>query len=272
MSFESCCHGSPFDWAQDDKLTMTTHTMKQLFTRIGLNQKETKIFLTLLELGAQPVSVIGKRAGVPRTTMYTILEKLKGLGLIEEFERAGIQYYKCIPVDSLPDVLKRQESELHQTMELLNQNLPQLASLESTLSITPKVQFFEGKEEVKKMYLDVMRKEGKFDAFLDASYVKKMLPELHFELPKILQEEEGTSRELVVDNAAGKEYQKLFKTRHHQIKLLPKSMQFAADMIIARDTLYMTAYGKGVMSAVEIYSPELAAAQRVVFESVWNGA
>jgi hypothetical protein len=35
--------------------------MKQLLKNFGLNQKETMTFLRLLELGAQPISVIAKQ-------------------------------------------------------------------------------------------------------------------------------------------------------------------------------------------------------------------
>ena len=73
--------------------------MQQLFACLGLSSKETQTFLKLLELGAQPVSVIAKHVGVPRSTMYFILERLRVIGLVEEFERSGIRYAKSVPVE-----------------------------------------------------------------------------------------------------------------------------------------------------------------------------
>ena len=51
--------------------------MQEIFTRLGLSAKETQTFLKLLELGAQPVSVVAKHVGIPRSTMYFIVDQLK---------------------------------------------------------------------------------------------------------------------------------------------------------------------------------------------------
>jgi sugar-specific transcriptional regulator TrmB len=247
---------------------MTT-TMKILFKHLGLNEKEMNTFLTMLEYGAQPVSVIAKHVGLPRSSMYLILEKLKKLGFVEEFERADIKYVKCIPVKNIADVLRTKERRVHQTLEELEEKLPELETLENKLSITPKVKFFEGKKAVMKMYENVL-KEKRFYAFFHPHFVKKIMPEYHFKIPEMLRKNKGKAMELLVSCPEAVEYQKRFHSFSHKIKVLPKAVVFASDTIICSNKIYLISYGEKEVSATEIINASLAKTQRVLFEQLWK--
>lgn len=243
--------------------------IKALFSRLGLNDKESETFLKLLELGAQPISVLARHVDIPRTTMYSILEKLRKAGLIEEFERSGIKYVRCVRPENLEDVIHKRERELKQTLKLLQENLPQLEAMENNLSITPKTKFFEGREEVLDMYGAIMREQS-FCAFVNLESVKRGMPEYHDEIPKMIQRKEGFARELVVDTAEAKRYKEKYESGRHQIKILKKDMQFFSDVIICKDKLYMTAYGDRQVSAVELFSLSLTGTHQVMFDALWQ--
>src|SRR3990167_8450637 len=100
--------------------------MKQLFQNLGADEKEMRIFLKLLELGAQPVSIIAKHMNMARSSMYTMLDRLKALQLIEEFERGGIKYVKCIPLKNLKAVLEDRAKDIEKTIDSLQKELPEL--------------------------------------------------------------------------------------------------------------------------------------------------
>lgn len=241
----------------------------QLFTRIGLNEKERKTFLHLLELGAQPISVIAKHVGIPRTTMYVVIESLRKHQLVELFERSGVKYVKCIPASAIPNVLKNRVRQIEQTISIVEETLPNLQALENKLSITPKVKFFEGKDEVKEMYEKILT-EKSFCAFVDLASVKKNVPEFHEEIPKMIRGKGGTARELAVYSQEAMRYQKFWSSERHNIKILPKGMQFASDIIICSERIYMTAYGDGKVSAVELFSVSLAQTQQGIFDALWE--
>jgi sugar-specific transcriptional regulator TrmB len=231
--------------------------MEKLFRNLGLEKKEMETFLHLLELGPQPVSVVAKQAGIPRTSMYEMLSRLKKSHLVEEFERKGMKYVRCIPVKSIGDVLRNREKQIQQTLTLLEDNMEQLEALESSGSITPKVRFFEGKEEVMRMYALIVR-EPKFCAFVNLESVKECMPEYHDLIPEMLRDAGGTARELAVDSPEARSYKKKYHSKKHRIGLLPKDLQFTSDVIICEDHLYMTAYGREMMSA------------RQLFEKLWS--
>ncbi|MFH0820269.1 MAG: helix-turn-helix domain-containing protein [Candidatus Peregrinibacteria bacterium] len=243
--------------------------MKSLFTKLGLNEKETETFLKLLELGAQPVSVIAKHVGVPRPTMYLILDSLKHAQLVEEFERAGIKYFKAIPAKEIAGVLKSREREIEQTLSILQESLPELEALENKLSITPRVKFFEGKQAIMKMYESMLR-EKTFCAVFNPQRVKRMMPEYHFKIPETIRSEKLKVKELLVAGSDAEEYQNLFQSKNHQIKILPKTVNFESDTIICPEKIYMISYGEKDQSAIEIWNKSLAETQKILFEQLWG--
>ena len=243
--------------------------MKELFKNLGLDGERMQTFLKLLELGAQPASVIARYVGVPRTTMYSILDELKKLGFVEEFERSGIKYYKCIPIENLQDILEARANKVAYTMELLNKELPDLLMKENKLSVTPKVKFYEGKDAVMKMYEDVLKEKG-FYAFFNPQ-VDNPIMKIYFDkIENAIRKRKLCVKEFVVRGSKGNLYLKKYSTGCHKIKLLPKGVKFDADNIICEDKIYMVSYGDVEVSGVEIFSRSLAFAHRVMFEQLWG--
>jgi sugar-specific transcriptional regulator TrmB len=240
-----------------------------LFQKLGLSQKETRAFLKMLELGPQPVSIIARYVGVPRSSMYVILERLHKLELVEHFDRGGITFFRCIPVKNIAGIISEQKNTLEYTLKLLDEALPELESKENKLSITPKVRFFEGEAGAKKMYEEVL-KEKSFYAAFNPELMKKKMPEYVYKIPEMLKSNECKAKELLTDSAEAKSYKKTFNSKNHEIKILPKGATFASDTIICENRIFMIAYGEDQISATEIVNPSLAQTQRVLFEQLWE--
>ncbi|KKR05472.1 MAG: Sugar-specific transcriptional regulator TrmB [Candidatus Peregrinibacteria bacterium GW2011_GWC2_39_14] len=243
--------------------------MDQLFKNLGLNKKETETFLKMLELGAQPASIIAKHINFPRSSTYLILENLKALNLIEEFKRAGIKYFKCIPIKNISNVLKAKQSKIEHTLEILAKEIPTLESLENKLSITPKINFFEGHDAVMNVYENVL-KEKEFYTIFNPKIVKKIMPIYVQKAAETIKKEKLNVKELIADCKEAKEYIKAYKSANHQIKILPNTMQFDSDTIICDDHIFMISYGEKDISAVGIYNKSLAQTQKTIFEQLWR--
>lgn len=223
----------------------------------------------MLELGAQPVSVIAKQLGVPRSSMYVTLEKLKKLQLIEEFDRNGIIFVKCIPVREIGDILKTRERMIEQTLRLLEETRPALEKLENKLSITPTVRFYEGKQAVMKMYEEVIR-ENEFYAYFNPVSVLAIMPEYYYKVGELLKKNKGRAKEFLVPGPEAERYKKRFTSPFHQIKFLPKNALFYSDTLLCKDTIYMISYGDKTVSGTGVRNPALAQTQRVIFETLWE--
>ena len=93
--------------------------MKELFSRFGLDDKETTAFLELVRLGAKPISIWAKHAGINRSSMYVLMQRLEKSGLVSTFVHKNIQYAQAIPVEKLMALLADKEDLIVDTRVLL---------------------------------------------------------------------------------------------------------------------------------------------------------
>lgn len=243
--------------------------MQQLFDAFGLSQKESAVLLKLIELGAQPVSVIARHAGIPRSSMYFVLERLEQSGFVQAFERAGIRYVKAIPVQSMPDMLLSQQKQLGAAAEALESRLPDLLKLENALSITPTVRFLEGKKAVSALYEGIVRQQRDFCALLNPQALQEVLPQQYEALAKMVASSGVKVKELLVRGPEAAAYRKKYSSARHQIRLLPQGMTFPSDTIVCGDQLFMIACGDNQVCATVVVSQSLATTQRSVFDQLW---
>lgn len=245
------------------------HMLKTLFENLGLTEKESRAWLKMLELGGQPVSVIAKYVGVPRSSMYVMLERLEKDEFTQRFDRNGITYFKAISPKALGEVLRSREEKIGQTIRLFERELPNLEAMENKLSITPRVRFFEGEMGAAKMYEEVL-KEREFCTVFNPQLVKKVMPEYIYKIAEELKKKNGRAKELLTESAEAHNYLKKFSSSLHKIKILPSNIHFSSDTIICKNKIYMIAYGEEQLSAIEIINPFLAQTQWVLFEELWK--
>lgn len=117
--------------------------------KIGLSEKEAKVYLASLELGQSPVQKIAAKAKVNRATTYVILEGLMKKGIITTFEQGKKRYFVAESPDALHNIIDQQQEEIRKKEELLASLMPELSSVHNTLPNKPVVRFYEGKEGLK---------------------------------------------------------------------------------------------------------------------------
>jgi HTH-type transcriptional regulator, sugar sensing transcriptional regulator len=117
--------------------------------KYGLNDKEAKVYLGLLELGEGSIQDIGKKSGVGRTTVYYIIEGLKQRGLVSEIKKKS----KTVFFAEDP---RKLEEELDEKKDNLKKIIPELLSITNILDKKPKIRYFEGEEGIKEVYKDTL--------------------------------------------------------------------------------------------------------------------
>ncbi|MBI2616585.1 hypothetical protein HYW55_00450 [Candidatus Gottesmanbacteria bacterium] len=243
--------------------------MEDFFLRFGLTQKENTAFLELVKLGASPISLWAKHAGIHRSSMYVLLERLKSEGLVTTFIHKGVMHVQAIPMAELSSLLYGKEQILDHTKNLLEKYLPDLQKLEKTYGITPKVKFYEGKKRVEAMYEEIL-KERSFRAFFHPERVKSMMPEYFHKIPLAIRENHGSAQELVIRCKEADEYIRLYRSANHQIERLAPSITFSSDTIITKQKIFLVGYSENDVVATEIWNKELAQTQAVLFDLIWS--
>lgn len=244
----------------------TPPVMRSLLQRIGLDDRESEVYLALLALKVAPASRIAKEAHQERSNTYLVLRSLKEKGLISEVERGKVLHFIAEEPERLLGYVEDREKEMHHLYGLLSDALPLLRSMTKPLTGKPRVTLATGFESMKQLYRDLLRQE-----FVGAFNLENIYEAFGSTIAASLfsKTSELHGRELVVDNPAGRKYLKEQTSDTLQSRLLPKETIFEGDILIFSDTIALFAYDEE-RTVVRIENQNLANMLRAWFELMWS--
>lgn len=129
--------------------------IKNVLKNLGLNEKEISVYLSSLQLGPQPASVLAKSSGLNRSTAYVILESLFKKGVISQFVKAEIKYFSVISPQNLVSYVERNISDMRKTKDDLISIIPEFLAMTNSINAKPKVGFFEGVMGAREVYEEI---------------------------------------------------------------------------------------------------------------------
>ena len=69
--------------------------MIELLISLGFSEVEAKMYLANLSIGIAGVSILAKRAGMNRTSGYSVLAELKQKWYVKEYLRWNTKYFEA---------------------------------------------------------------------------------------------------------------------------------------------------------------------------------
>ncbi len=120
----------------------------------GLSDTEAKCYSALLERKDWKPSVFAKYVNESRTNCYKILDKLVEYNLAERFDKAKILHYSAKNPSHLLELTRQQRAIRQQKEKQLELNTHQLFTQYIKTNEQPGVRFFQGKKDLKKIYID----------------------------------------------------------------------------------------------------------------------
>ena len=84
-------------------------SLNQSLKDIGLNDKEVKVYVTLLKSGRLRPSALSKLTGINRATIYHTAKDLVNRGLIAEDLGGATIYLTALPPENLKQIIERQD-------------------------------------------------------------------------------------------------------------------------------------------------------------------
>lgn len=130
-----------------------------ILIRAGIGQKESQIYLHLLEKGPLSITALAYTLAIPRTTIHENVEKLKEKGMV----KAGNRKISAEPIEKLKLIVLQRQIELERRskeISNLNKDLESIVSHLSNIAMSPKpddptkVFFYEGKSGIESVYWD----------------------------------------------------------------------------------------------------------------------
>jgi len=241
--------------------------------KIGLSEKETKVFLAALELGQDSVQNIAKKSGVNRATTYVVLETLIKKGLCSTFEQGKKTFYLANNPESLQGLFELQKKEVEERQKYFNLLLPNLQLIYNRQENKPVVRFFEGKQGLFSCLEEFLShyKEGG-DQFARMVYNRDLLdkaipPDEREKFRAVRLKYQVKSR--VLYNFSGGEIATSADGERRQISAA--DFPISCDLGIYNDCLYMASL-KQPLSAILIIDQQLADSFKSIFDLAWLGA
>jgi sugar-specific transcriptional regulator TrmB len=115
--------------------------------KLGLTEKEVRVYLAGLELGPSSVQNIAKKSDLARPTAYEIIKSLEKKGLFVETKEKKKRYFLAQPPKRILGLLRIQKREIE---EREREFIRIIASLEAKYSKEKEgVQVFKGTESLK---------------------------------------------------------------------------------------------------------------------------
>ena len=124
-------------------------TMREALIAYGFDQKQATIYIYLLQYRDKPAYIIAKETGIPRTTVYEVLEGLKKEGFISCWIKNGVKHYSAENPELIKHLIKMKE-------ERITQVLPEMLMLFKSEMTFPSSKLYEGKDAVKQVFENIL--------------------------------------------------------------------------------------------------------------------
>ena len=114
--------------------------------KLGLSEKEVRVYLTGFELGPSSVKKIAEKAKITRPTTYEIIRRLEEKGLFMETKQKTKRYFAAQSPEKILGILRIQKREIE---EKEREFIRIIATLEEKYSKGKGVKFYKGKKGLK---------------------------------------------------------------------------------------------------------------------------
>lgn len=126
-----------------------------------MNEKEAKVYLYLVEYGISWASEIAKHLWFPKSTVNFLADTLWKNGYLSKSMRANTNYYEA-DIKLLVSQIEHDKSEKE---KFLQEIIPTLVLMNQNVKSKPKIIFFDGEENCKNAYLELLNIKDIFYEF-----------------------------------------------------------------------------------------------------------
>ena len=234
---------------------------------LGLSKRESRVYLSLIEIGPTTTSKIIRKTGIASSKIYDVLEKLEHKGLVTYILKNGKMEFHPVNPEKLLDILKEKEATL-------NEILPNLKELYKGDAEEIQAEIYKGKEGIKSLFEDIIR-EGKDWCVLGGS--GKAATTLPYYMPnfyKRINKNKINLKILFIDEETTRQQAKELKDFNNiSINFLPKEIKNLMVIFIYSNKIFIIPITRTTENSplgVLIKSKESAESYKSYFNWLWR--
>ncbi len=239
--------------------------LKNKLKDFGLHPSEIRLYLFLLENGVQTVSEISKGTETLRTNCYGIVKSLLDKGLVQSLKQSGVKKYTANNPQAL---LRSIEDKKRMVADDL---VPELLNIFKSQKNKPIIKFYEGKEEVKEIFLQMYEAKEIF-GFTSTKKLLPFYPKFFVEWRSELKRRGIFLKDMLTESSKDIEAKQVKEELgvFFENRIVPaKFGDVASDILVWNDNIALITLDEPIFGTV-INNPELAQTFRVMFSIMWR--
>lgn len=252
--------------------TLLDNENSQNLVRLGLSPNEAKVYQACLTRGELTIHELTHMTGISRTTIYGVAEYLQKKGLISFVMKQSHRIYCAESPEKLKRYFDQKQRDIEQKNKYLDEILPDLKMVFSKAGSKPVISFYQGREEVRNIFEDVITSGAKEVLFVcEIGLLEEALgPEfLKDYIPRRVAAGIRTRGLYASDHFPDEELYKSTDANLRTVRLGPPNLKSAVYTGIYQNKVYFIssvheAYG------VVIESKDLSESMKTWFEALWN--
>lgn len=246
----------------------------KILEECGFSEREQKVLGYLAQYNSGSASLIAKRTGLKRPTVYAILDTLIEQGFVNKKQQGKVTTFTVIAKEEIPILIRNRARNQYRSVEnateLLEEELRALPNLPVNLVGGFQIETLENAEVV---YLQLNKAlvEGHFSAIFNPQIacvgpgkpiIAQFLAQTGETKPPI--------REIIVRGPMAEWYKKQVRNPNHQIKELAPERKILSDMIFADGAVILSHYGQLGEESIKITHHHFYLTMLSVFEELWR--
>lgn len=241
-----------------------------LLRRLGLNQNEARIYLSLLKSGPTSIRQLAAATKINRGTAYESIKNLVNIGLVS-FRVAGSRskYFAESP-DKIIQLIADKQTEFEQLRAETSRLMPGLLAFSKATADEPKVRFYEDDEGIANILRDVLTTASNLQPKEYYVYSSRSLRQyLYRQFPNFTARRinEGIFARVIGVGTGGDPAElserKILKDSDDEISS-SYNIVYGDKVALISVSSDLTPYG------VVIEDPGMAAMQRLLFNKLWS--
>lgn len=228
--------------------------MELNLTPLGLTERESQIYSTLLKLGKTSVKEIAKSSGMHRTNIYDILEQLKEKGIVSFVKEGSSTIYEASNPNNLYTLLEDKK-------KYLDSIFPNIEEFFNKPQSGVNVEVFKGKNGMKIAFNDMLKEGSDIYAYGVNAQLRGYLPIYYKQWIRQLKEKGITLHALFT--------QRVELPDTYDVKYISKEFASPVSTVIYGDKVNINIWEPALVSIV-ITSPIVAHSYRQHFDLLWK--
>jgi|SRR3989344_158700 len=230
--------------------------MKEVLKEAGLTENESKIYITLLELGPSQAGLIARKSGLHRRVVYDTVEMLIQKGLIGYIVKNNIKLFQASNPERLLEIVKEREENINGIMSKMQGLYLKTKEKEET-------NFYKGKSGLKTVFEDQL--DSKEILILGASPLAYEILQFYFKWYDKRRAEKKVKCKIIFNKTGEK-----VKIPLSEMRYLPEKYSSPLAVNIYGDKVALILWSKENPLAIVIKNAEISQGYKKHFELLWK--